>query len=861
MPLPRFLRRPAVRAALVYGGPTLAIVLLAVLSVVLGDETLILRDVLETHLMLEAPLAESLRAGELPVLDVHRGGGQPLTGNPNALPFYPGRALYLVAPVLWALNAHFWLHWLLAPAAMFLLGRAWGLGRPAAWAAGVCYATSGFFLSQLNLYNLVAGAALVPALAAAVLFATEEGERGRRWSWAAGAGALWALVLLSGDPTTAVAGALLAASAVAVRSPRALLRPRAIGPLVLAIGLGTLVALPQIVEMLRVLPATTRGYRGFSESRLTVAVWHPLHALEWLVPTAFGRLDLMGAGGFWARGLFAGHPPLFLSLYPGVLAPALVLAAGLPRDRRSGWAWGTVAVGTLLAAGGTNPVGRFLFELPGAHLFRYPVKLWLLVAVAAAVLCGVGFERVFASGGLRRLGRALAVVALLVAFVLGWIVTFPEHLELFTFAFAAESWSLQLASAEWMRWVVTLATVLVLAALLGAAVSLGRRRPVVAGALLLALHAAGQVYLLRGLRVTDETIHYTRPAPLLARIPAGARVAHAGDGGLFGQSRAIDPPDARAFWGARQEAAALIPGIGVLQGGLRYELNRSPEGLSSFLARVAHEAVKATPDDGLRLRALGRWGVEYVISREPLAGLPPVLAEAAVAPGAVEPVYLYRLRRPAPGVLLADLPVRVPHLNAAWSLFASPGFDPERHVVLPPAGGAPDGEAATAAVPPLPSAAGRGPGRVRVLRSGDELLEAEVETPVPAVLVLQRALLPVWRATVDGDPVEIEPANLYRIGVPVPPGRHRVRLWVERGPLRFALAGSAVGGAGLLALALLGRRGGRRVGRKAVEVEGAAEHVDRTVAEQPVGRRSLGTGGVEAADEVLGGDDVVPRPG
>lgn len=858
MPIQRSLRRPAVRAALVYGGPTLAIVLLAVLPVVLGDETLILRDVLETHLMLEAPLAEALRAGEMPVLDVHRGGGQPLLGNPNAVPFYPGNVLYAVAPTLWALNAHFWLHWLLAPAAMFLLGRAWGLGRPAAWAAGVCYATSGFFLSQLNLYNLVAGAALVPALVAAVLLATEEGERGQRWSWAAGAGGLWALVLLSGDPTTAVAGALLAASAAAVRSPRALLRPRVLGPLALAIGLGTLVALPQIVEMLRILPATSRGYRGFSDSRLTIAAWHPIHALEWLVPTAFGRLDLMGPGGFWARGLFAGHPPLLLSLYPGVLAPALVLAAGLPRDRRSGWAWGTAAVGALLAAGGTHPVGRFLFELPGAHLFRYPVKLWLLVAVALAVLCGVGFERAFASGGLRRLGRGLGLVALLVTLCLGWIVTFPEHLEVFTFAFAPESWSLQLAGAEWMRWVVTLATVLVLTALLGGAASLGRRRPVVAGALLLALHAAGQVYLLRGLRVTDDARYYTRPAPLAARIPAGARVVHAGDGGLFGQSQAIAPPDARAFWGARQEASALIPGVGVLQRGLRYELNRSPEGLSSFLARVAHEAVKATPDDRARLRALGRWGVEYVISREPLAGVPLALAEAAVAPGAIEPVYLYRLRRPAPEVLLADLAIRAPHLNAAWSLFAGPGFDPERHVVLPPADGAPDGGAASDALPPLPSAAGREPGRVRVLRSGDELLETEVATPAPAVLVLQRAVLPVWRATVDGEPVEIEPANLYRIGVPVPPGRHRVRLWVERGPLRLALAGSAAGGLGLLALALLGRRRG---GREAVEVEGAAEDVERTVPEQPVGRRPLGPGGVEPADEVLGGDDVDPRPG
>ena len=93
-----------------------------------------------------------------------------------------------------------------------------GLGRPGAWAAGVCWATSGYFLSQLNLYNLVAGVATVPFLVAACLRAVEErapeeGERIPRRRWAAAAGLAWALVLVSGDPSSALAGALLAVGA------------------------------------------------------------------------------------------------------------------------------------------------------------------------------------------------------------------------------------------------------------------------------------------------------------------------------------------------------------------------------------------------------------------------------------------------------------------------------------------------------------------------------------------------------------------------------------------------------------------------------------------------------------------------
>jgi hypothetical protein len=611
-----------------------------------------------------------------------------------------------------------------------------------------------------------------------------------------------------------------------------------------AIALGTLAALPQVTELLRVLPATDRGYRGVAEWRLSVGAWRPVHAVEWLVPTPFGRFELQGEGGFWGRSLFAGNPPLLLSLYPGALAVALVLASGLPwriRRRAAIWAWAAVAVGALLAMGGTTPVGAFLFDLPGARLFRYPVKLWLLAAVGLSLLCGIGFERAFGERGrpgqpgrVGRVGWPLAGLALALAALLALLVSRPDLLEAVTFAVGPESWSLQLAAAEWARWVATLVTVLALIAALGLCLTLARRRPAAGLALLLALHAAGQVHLLRGLRATDDTDRLTRPSPLLAHVPEGSRVAHAGYLRLFGPEPSHAVPDHRPAWPIRQHFDALTPGAGILEAGLRYEVNRTPEGLSSFLLRVAGEAVAATRDDRVRLLALSRWGVEHVISERRLdleGGIPPALAEETTVAGTLAPIHLYTLRRPAPEVVLADLPVRVPHLPAAWGLFTHPGFDPERHVVLPPANPV-DSAGSTGAgsmsdeTPPLPPAAGAPPGRLRVLRRGDEVLEVETASPGPAVLVVQRATQPVWRASVDGEPVAIEPANLYRIGVPVPAGRHRVRLWVDRGPLRLALAASCAGLLGLAAMAALAVvPGALRRRREAVEVEGATEDV------------------------------------
>jgi hypothetical protein len=117
--------------------PPMAMLAWVVFPLARGSDTLYLRDVLATHLPVKHAQAEAMRSGELPLIDPYRALGQPLLGNPNAVPLYPDNLLYLVAPTLWALNAHFWIHWLLAAPAMAALGRAWGLTRRGAWAAGV----------------------------------------------------------------------------------------------------------------------------------------------------------------------------------------------------------------------------------------------------------------------------------------------------------------------------------------------------------------------------------------------------------------------------------------------------------------------------------------------------------------------------------------------------------------------------------------------------------------------------------------------------------------------------------------------------------------------------------------------------
>ncbi len=157
------------KTAFLLAGPLLLLLLLIMLPLIRGTETLILRDVLNSHFPMKWSQAVAMRQGYFPLIDPYRAGGQPLAGNLNAAPFYPDNLLFLAGKIFWAFNAHFWIHLFLAPFAFFWMARAWGLRREAAWAAAACWTLSGFFLSHLNFYNLIAGASLAPALVAAGL--------------------------------------------------------------------------------------------------------------------------------------------------------------------------------------------------------------------------------------------------------------------------------------------------------------------------------------------------------------------------------------------------------------------------------------------------------------------------------------------------------------------------------------------------------------------------------------------------------------------------------------------------------------------------------------------------------------------
>ncbi len=755
--------------------PTAVILTAICLPLILGQRTLYLRDVFGTHLGMKWFQAESLRAGELPLIDPHRAGGQASLGNPNTVPLYPGNLLYAVAGPIWALNAHFWIHLLIAPFALYWLARRWRVRREAAWMGGVAYAASGYFLSTLNLYNLVAVAALAPALIAACLALAEE-RRGRRFAAVVG---LWALLILGGDPMSATMALALALGAVAVRDGA---RGSSWRPLAGALALGTLAALPQLVELARILPHTFRGFWGYSGTAATVVSWRPTAVIEWLSPLFFGWPDL----GYWGREITGGELPLFFSLAPGVLALGLALASGRPSRPAAWWAWAAVALGLFMALGRHNPLLGLLLGLPGADLLRLPIKFWLLVAIGGALLVALGCERLWSGEGGAFARILAALLALDAAFWLflsfGGAAAFGWARRRIPSAFGDG-----FVDSERLRWAgVALIVAGVLAAGLGLARLAGRHRGLLA--LLPLLHLGSQILLLEPLIATDEVGPYLEPPALLAAVPAGASVAHGDANALFGPpAMPLDRyPDRRLIWFQRQTHEQLYPHSGVRW--RRYELNPSPEGLDAFLTRAAAQAMKILPDPA-RLKLLEASGVDRLLVGRRLELLEAAGGVELVHTGSTPygDIYVYGIPGRVERARLVGTIVRAPHLNRALEILTAPSFDARAATVLPGAGGGRSGP----------------PGEVEWIAEGAESMELDVTSLEGGALVVQRTPLPIYRAEIDGVAAPIVPADLHRIGVEVGPGRHRVRIWADRTPFRVA---AAISLAALLAAAVVSMR-------------------------------------------------------
>jgi hypothetical protein len=735
---------------------------------------LFLRDTTTAWLPLADTFVSCAAQGAVPLWDPYAAFGRPLLADPRAAVLYPLTWLnLLVEPaVYYALFAIG--HVALGGLGLFLLARALGLTRPGAATAAGVWMAGGPFLSLVAMWSHLAGAAYIPWIVWAFVRVLERPSTRRV---AAGALSL-ALQLVGGSPEMTALAALAVALCLLVRpAPIARLTPGRLAAVACAGLLGLALAAAQILPTLDVVSRSER----WSLTRERAALWslHPAAVAETLVPSRWIEQILTPAG---ALDVVDQREPFLRSIYLGAGACVLAAAALCRRRRDIRAPLAMVVSGVVLALGRHTPIYFWLVgRIPGVSGFRYPVKALLLAALGFSLLAGLGLDRL-REGRRRERAAAAATAALLlagtvaVALVVHGMAPLPA---------ALRRWIEEpVAPAGWPL-AVAMATLLGVA-LLAQRTGPSSRRAIALGA----LACLDLTYRHWDLNPTgDRRVWRHRPKTVDSLDVTGFARTFVRD---YGNEPADPLAVTRAYRPLPVPMVFAPPEILYLglQDYLRPPLGARWRVFGSFdadivgfeplpLVALQKRFLAAGRDEQLKLLRLT--GVRNLLGLvpEPLWSAAEPVAEW---PGFfVDPVRVFRVPAALPRAFVVD-GVRV---GDGPDALLDPSFAPEREVLLP-AG--------------APRASGGAVGRAEVVALRCNAVAVEVETSVPAHLVLSDAYDPGWRATVDGAEAAVLRANVAFRAVAVAPGRHTVVLRYRPDALR---TGSAVSFAALLAVGAL----------------------------------------------------------
>ena len=681
--------------------------------------------------------------------------GYAIAADPQSLTWYPILHLFRLLGLGW--NVFMVAPYVVASAACFLLVRRLTGSTIAGIFGGFVFGFSGPMLGNLGHFNQLHSIAWTPL----VFYGLQRIREGLHRSGAAVTAVAVAMMWLAGHPqlplyTSYLAAALLLGTLVLDRPDAATRAARikwsAIG-IVLGLGLAA-VALVPLVEL------SGLSQRAGSKWELYIGkAMPPWQLLTLALPFSFG---------FWADDgrtvpYFGDGAPGENLAYIGLVPLALAMAAPLvlsERFRRDARLWLILAVvAALLCLGPSTPIGYLFYYAPGYARFRVPSRHLFLVALCVAVASG------FALGELSRRSTAsttiqraiVGVLALaIVAFAVFASLT-PHARELVTSGWTYLAWAL--------GWPVAV-TVAVIALLLPTRWIPGHLRPLAVSTLLIVSQVVdlGQMhYRVPGyrFRYEDVPLSDTAPRPRIASLRdellrTGERVL-----GVDGTHDPLLLPNLTHPWNVRAAGgsgplatARYLDLFSMGDLGVGPEpLKQEHHALDLFAIRYALVPAGSSVEADLLSQA-NRWSrvdaMQY--DEDDPESRYSLLRNARTRPPAwcVESVF----RTSAGNVFAAIKEGRLPDGRL---------FDPATDVLTEP--GSLTGWTNGTRSSDAPA--------VNV-NSRDHIYR--VSTRTPCVLVVSEQYYPWWRASVDNTSVRVSRVNYAMIGVPIPPGIHRVRL-------------------------------------------------------------------------------------
>jgi hypothetical protein len=442
-------------------------------------------------------------------------------------------------------------------------------------------------------------------------------------------------------------------------------------------------------------------------------------------------------------------------------------------------------------------------------MLRYPSKAMVFVALAWALLAGMGFEdwrRL--DGASARRWRVAVITPVLLAVALasaaGLLARYRPgafHALLLPEETIHSSWADALRPAS-----IKLLTTAALGAVVAAAGLARSRRPAPARALMAIVAAAVvadavatghdvnpttpvEFYkyrppILDAVRQDDLSRLYVYRYPLSPAPPQPARSVEE-------PYRIRAYPAGFSLEAGRTLAARLyvMPPVGGCWGLFAsYEpdlLGLYPRHLAELTGWMA--AAEGTPD---YLRFLRIGAVRYVSALH-AEGFEDLLPLGVYSSGLARPIRLFEVPGPMPRTYVVGT-ARAADGEAARRALLDPTFDPTREVIVP--------DTAMEGGPAF-----SGSSRILDLRPDRVRLVAELNRP--GIVVLVDTYDPGWKVTVDGRPAPLLRANVAFRGVALPAGRHVVEQVYRP---RSVLAGLALSGAAICAGLLAAARAAAR---------------------------------------------------
>jgi hypothetical protein len=744
------------------------------LSVATGDFT-------EQYYPLRSYAAAEMVAGHLPLWNPAVYGGQPALADIQSGALYPPQILEAfvlnglgLGFPLQALEWQVILHFSWAAVGAYLLGKRLALhagNRPgsgvsarSARLAGTVVSLvftysgylTGFPVQQLTILEVSAWLPWV-LLALDSLAARLTGSKRQLAGGVAWAALALGLSLLPGHPQTwlyvlyAGVGFYLWRAFCGQSRADSWLSPRrywltAIGALAATLGLTLSLTAAQWLPTLEFIVHSPRADMSYQ----AVSFGLPLHELVSLV----------------YPGYFGGSPA-----YVGILPMVLIgLALVLGRPRRQVIFWTLAGLLALLLAFGGNTFlySVFYLAVPGFEMVRHQERAFLVYALSAAVLSGYGalvlvrplnrLERATFRGFARGTGIILGVgLALTPLFLYGWVAS--EHRDLFAGVLRHHVFGLVLLAGSLI--------------LLAIRPTRHLRRP------------WGMVLLVGWIAFNLFSVNWRfnlEPPQSSGAFPATPLTDYLRD-----QVGSAPQP-------VRVASAGLLPGgpSAASVYGLQDITGNTP------LHLAAIEDFEAIVPEWRRWQLLN---VHYVLSDRDLAGagmvqvFPPYRQE-----GEEEgQTRVYRMGDPFPRAWVVHAIETVTDEEAALARLSQDGFDLRRVAVVNEVNEVNEDPGLSLPGPTDGSTA-------RVTRFSPSELVVDVEAVADGLLVLSEVSYPGWRASIDGVPASLLRANGLLRGVPIPAGRHTVRVWYASTSVRLGLVISALTVIAGVAGGLLGRR-------------------------------------------------------